>query len=414
MLYDNAYNRGLAEKLHRINQNYINHSRIMGGAILGGTEYYSDDEDENVEGGNGFAAGTHNDTGVGSTLGATQAGGIQKTDMVGGKVIINTENQTLMGGNEEERRIGAGFWDDFKSGFDKVVDTVGKVADTAGKVIPVAAQVLPLLGMGENEKLNQHNLIPVANMQSSSVGGKKKINALENAEQSVKAKKKMLNAQLAFGGKKISGKILDVVNKISPFLHIAKNLLEKYDKDELKATPQLVFDIVHHLTKLGKGKIEKVDGKEGAGVISSLLGAIGLGKKEVEGIPIDKILDLKKISKSRKIGKGTLGTIGGLLDSVLGLGGPAFDKGATEEIENLPKAQAITGGKSKKKLHERLDDANIKGGEEKKEEKEEKVEGGKKQTEWTKLVKKIMDDKGIKKMADAIKYIKDNNLYKKK
>ena len=39
--------------------------------------------------------------------------------------------------------------------------------------------------------------------------------------------------------------------------------------------------------------------------------------------------------------------------------------------------------------------------------------GKKKMTPWTTLVKKIMKEKSFKKMTEAIKYIKDNNLYKK-
>jgi hypothetical protein len=104
------------------------------------------------------------------------------------------------------------------------------------------------------------------------------------------------------------------------------------------------------------------------------------------------------------------------IDMVRGKG--EIDGSTKEELANLPKPNAI-GGK-KKSLKDRIKKDTKKGngligdvlgavglGE------DEKVEGGKKKSEYSILVKKIMNDNKMK-MIDAIKYIKDNGLYKKK
>jgi hypothetical protein len=430
MLYDNSYNRQLQAQLHAINQRYINHSKFVGGAAIAGAGYndsesdrdseHEDVEKKEVEGGSGFAEGTYRDTGADATLGASPSNGkgIETTEMVGGKIMINTDSQKLMGGNEDyDRKVGAGFWDDFKSGFDKVVDTVGNVASTASKVIPVVQAAAPIVSklMGGKKKgrkakggaLNKHGLTDKSQLHSV-IGGQKEnqLGQMQDTQDQIK------NAQLAFGGKKLSGAVLKFINKIEPHLKLGKQYLEKYDKDEKISVPKLLFDVYNNLSGNGKKVFTELDDIKGAGLIGDIFGAIGLGKDEIEGG-----YKLSKLMKPRnKMTGGFLQflpmlasavaptLISKAIDMVRGKG--EIDGSTKEELDNLPKSNAI-GGK-KKSLKDRIKKGSgllgdVLGA----------VEGGKKKSEYSILVKKIMNDNKMK-MIDAIKYIKDNGLYKKK
>ena len=379
MPYDNKYNRSIAEQLHRINQNYITHSHYIGGAILGGTHFsdsdsdsdYSSSSDESVKGEGGFAEATHLDTGFEPTVGATK--------VEGGKMLINTHSQKLTGNGERaigsgeraigsgERVIGGDFWNDFKSGFDSVVDTVGNVANAASKVIPVVQTVSGLLGHGEEGlHLNKHDLTPVDNLPSSSMGGSKKkkrggnkkaLQSIENVQQQIK------DANEAFGGRKVSGPALKFINEVSPYLKLGKSLLERYDKDGLKAVPKLLLDVHDSLSKEGKGRMKKLGGQEKAELVKDALEALQEGKNELKGGGlIGSLFNMVGLGKKKKMGKGLgllgplsniagavtgipmLAHMGNAVGNILGLGEPAMiplDHAAKQEIADLPKAQAI-------------------------------------------------------------------------
>ena len=157
MLYDNSYNRSIADRLRDFDVALAKRTEYSGAATTGGS---------------GFAKGTRYDTGLGSTLGASPSntGLKETTEFEGGNMKINTVNSILMGGaadnydryagkGDKELR-GAGWWETFKSGFNEVADTVGKVADVAGKVIPIAIAVAPIAKklMGGSDEEVERNI----------------------------------------------------------------------------------------------------------------------------------------------------------------------------------------------------------------------------------------------------------------
>ncbi len=420
MLYDNSYNRSIADRL-----------RDFDLALAKRTEYSG----TSTTGGSGFAKGTRYDTGLGSTLGASPSntGLKETTEFEGGNMKINTVNSILMGGaadtydryagkGDNELR-GDGWWDNFKSGFDGVADTVGKVADVAGKVIPIALAVAPIakklmgggdeevernIGAGELTGPSGAKLIESQALPSSSMGG-------ASLSEMQKAQNLMTNANLAFGGMKVTKQVLDFVNKVEPHFKLGKNILEKlisYDIKDPNLMKKVLGDVFKKLTGTGKDKFKAMSGVEGGGLLGTIFNAIGLGKgseyKEffkkstkktgagilgtVGGL-IDGIFGLGEPEKEVS-GSGILGTVGSVIDNIFGFGKPDFEqsvKGFGAELE-----AAKEGGRKKVKLSDRLvpkDDTKV-------------------LSKYSQLVKDIMKAKGLK-MKDALKHIKENGLYKK-
>lgn len=151
MIYDNAYNRNIAHQLRNIDQAYVNHSKIYGSAILGGNAVIGagvNRFDDYPTGGNGFAASTQNDSGEGiRTLGATPKRGGKRAVkggkmMKGGVLPINTDHQTLMGGN---------FWDDLQSGISNITSQVAPIVSGVASAAEKLGPLLPLLAAGKKK-----------------------------------------------------------------------------------------------------------------------------------------------------------------------------------------------------------------------------------------------------------------------
>lgn len=516
MLYDNTYNRDLAKQLHLISQRYVDHAKFVGGAILGGTvpevsDSESDSDHDNYEGGNGFAQGTHLDTGFGPTLGASPLDKVTKATILkeaklaqgGKKLEINTSHQNLMGGPQMGlgKREGKGFWDDLKAAGPDILDSVAKTAAAVAPIIPIVKAIAgKKKGKGAS---GGHALVPKAQLPSSSMGQGKK-----------GRKGKGFFGDLAKGFKKgfdatmdTAGKVASVVGPALPVvLPVVKALAgkgkKKRDVAQAIADAQTAFNVPTppiNLPEVSPATSESSTERVVGGALPAFFDKFKPILKYLSDYAVRKgmnlkLSDFKDLSKEKVFktiaseiiselpnliklakgggmkdmkkhykGSGFLSSIAPLVKFaplLLGLGkkgkgvysdvqkgkykiegsGPALDKGPIEEIENLPPAQA---GKGKKKgkgiLSSLLSDVGLgkpkKGGllpqetltkkgkgkkkekeakEEKKEE-EAKVEGGKKKaSEWAKLVKKVMGEQKMSRMADAIAYIKKHNLYKKK
>ena len=522
MLYDNAYNRNLSRQLHEIAQRRINHAKVIGGAILGGVIHElsesdtDDDYKEGIEGGNGFAAGTHLDTGFGPTLGASPVDKITKEAVLheakmaqgGAQHNVNSGHQTLMGGPQMgmgNRKVEAkGFWDDFATGFKQGFNGV----------MDVATPLLPLAGLlaGKKEKKKRggakqwHELKDKNELPSSSMGGAKRKKPILNAKQDLS--KVIAEANPAFdlteignqagvegnthGSAKLSyahgAGIFDKVkaalrylkdyaikkaknlepsdfldlSKERIFLKIARELVNELPdfidavkggakraalRRHLKTTDEGrgLLDTVGPLLKfapllLGLGKHK---GKVGKGFLSGLLSEFGLGKRKRKGkgMPaLDKgtneeLADLpkaqaegkgilsdvlgaiglgKKKAKKEKKGKGILKDIGHLAESaVLDSIGLGKKKGKGKKELLLPQQVLTQKKEGKGILSDVLGAIGLgkkKGGKMKD---NIEVGGKRKASAWAMLVKKVMAEQKMAKMADAIAYIKKHNLYKK-
>lgn len=495
MLYDNDYNRNLARQMHTISQRYIDNAKIVGGAILGGTVLENSesecDSDYN-EGGNGFAEGTHLDTGFGPTLGAspldkitketiikeaklaqggapfpplvpTVGGAILGAQVGGAKYDVNTAHQTLMGGPQMGlgKREGKGFWDDFKHGFDSTIDTVGKIATTAAAIAPLVKMVAGKRGRpkGSGKKgkgildtvknaaddveaaakvghvlehmmdpsisdlsgMGRRKLVPRDNLPSSSMGGANVAQDIQNANEAFNVGEMGNDAGVdgntVGGHEKLADKFKPVLKALADHSKKLGRQLKVSDYDEL--LKHKVFDkvkpVLEELPALigvtGKGKRASLEKElKGKGIMDTLGPLmkfapllLGLGKHKGKGFLSGLLSDIG-LGKKKEEGKGF---ISGLLSDIglgkkKGKGEPALDKGANEELEDLPKAMAEKGGKKKGAKAGFLPQEVL-----------SKV-GGRKPSEWALLVKKVMADNKFKKMADAIAHIKKNGLYKKK
>lgn len=501
MIYDNPYNRSIGRQLHEIAQRHINHAKIVGGAILGGVVHDCSDTDsnysENLEGGNGFAAGTHLDTGFGPTLGASPvdkitnaavAEAVKKADG-GAKYKLNTAHQTLMGGPQQglgKPHVEAkGFWDDFSTGFKQGFNGV----------MDVAKPLIPLLAAAGKEKeggaKEWHALKDKNELPSSSMGGSKEnmANVLAEANPAfnsasapvyaathdtslsyahgagafdkVKAALKYLKDYAVRKAKNIEPSDFMDLSKEKIFLKIAKELVNELPgfvdtvkgagkraalRKHLRSTEEGrgLLDTVAPLLKfapilLGLGKHK---GKMGKGFLSDLISDIGLGKKkaravkgraafdqgandEIENLPKAQGLPEKKKRARKAVGGAILGgtELGKDKDIALDKSNVGSQKGLFLPQEVLTKKGGKKGEKKAKKgkkeegkgiISDVLSDIGLGKKEDKEEKKEEEAEGGKrKASPWALLVKKVMADQKMTKMSDAIAYIKEKNLYKK-
>ena len=148
-----------------------------------------------------------------------------------------------------------------------------------------------------------------------------------------------------------------------------------------KQTPGVVPALIQQKLGLGKTKKEKVkkSKKEGAGIVDTIdkimpfLGQASLKKKDVAGVKSSDILGLVGGEK-KKAGR---------------------PKGGAKFPDDEVKIRALGAGKIK-------------------EASQMKTQGqGKPANAWQRLLKETKDKKGFKTLKETIKYIKDNNLYKK-
>lgn len=145
MPYDNEYNRSIAQKIRAIDRRYADkheYSQVVpdgykslvqtaNASTRDGEDGVYGDENPSLVGGSGFAQGTFRDTGYSGVLGAKGSGVKYK------KGEMN----------------GAGFWDDFKKGFNMVFEPAAKVIKAvAAPVAPELSVGLTALGYGKKGK----------------------------------------------------------------------------------------------------------------------------------------------------------------------------------------------------------------------------------------------------------------------
>jgi len=147
MPYDNDYNRKIAHKMEMINKRYADthqYSQVVpdgyksisqsasGSTQDGEDGMYGNEHPSLVGGASGFSQGTFMDTGFDRVMGAKGSGMKYK------KGELN----------------GAGFWDDFKKGFNMVFEPAAKVLKVASTALgqPEIAAGLTAIGYGKKKK----------------------------------------------------------------------------------------------------------------------------------------------------------------------------------------------------------------------------------------------------------------------
>jgi hypothetical protein len=456
MPYDNPYNRQIAEELDQANRNYalIYHWSPVNGINSGGSHvnignaskrdgedgiynnnlslgesyYYGDgmsggnilhdagdwfnDAGSTIKGwfgGNGFAEGTFRDTGFNHVEGVGGVAHYRKPRREEKEEDLQEYHKKELGEHIDRmtKLHGAGFWDDFKRGFNMVFEPASKyllkpLATVTGN--PLAAAGLTALGYGKSggayyddvaspELTHQLDGQLDNSPEPRQVGGEKKRGRKAKMEGGFKVgdlfTKDFWNNIKVEGGKKLTKKHkqfmiggfklgdlgnMDFWNSISiggkaPTQAQKKALIGGFKLGDLGN-----LDFWKNITISGGSRLGPPPAS-----LKNVRGGTKLGLPD--GAVVGKTETGGKRGRPRKIGGAILGTDGKLLAMdkvVLPNGVPPRAQLGSNIGGAKPKGKGMSGGDGRKKRAE--------------------------------IVKKIMKEKGMK-MIEASKYVKEHNLY---
>jgi hypothetical protein len=369
------------------------------------------DEIEVLEGGSGFAKGSIRDTGEGNTKGIS-GDGVKKYKKIGGfnfieDILKSPENiATSLLATSPIAPITP-IVSAYLFGKKFLGGKAGK-GISGGKLVPKSEmQGSTLSGFGKSGggvsggAFNPLDLLNPVGLVAKLLGGKKltkkemQVLMKEGSGMSGGACGCPIRCEGMCGGKKMKGGAFNPLDLLNPVGLVAKLLGGGKD---LKETRKKIQDILQKFDRVYAKKHKNSDERQ----------------KEIDKLYEELNYEVETEHYQKKGKQSERDTGYGIT------GGKKMKGGAFNPLDLLNPVgmitKLITGGKKKTAIKEgkgisggslsERKGMGISGG---------GISGGKKLTPWTMLVKETLEDKklGLKGVKEAVKYIKDNNLYKK-